>query len=198
MNFRRPAFGRGVLAGGVSALSFLEKWIHRISVVFASVILLAMMVQVVVDVFMRSFLGAGFPATADLVARYYMVAISLLPLAMTELGRRHIEATIFTDRLRGTMRTVVMLTGFVLGFVVFGLMTYGSALEALKQTGRAAYVEAGTLHFLTWPSYWIPVAAFGLMAIVLAIRLIEVLTGRFDMRAHDPLEEVDSHAGAQH
>ncbi|MXN64391.1 TRAP transporter small permease subunit [Stappia sp. GBMRC 2046] len=173
----------------------LETWISRISMVLASLVLLAMMLQVVVDVFMRSFLGAGFPATADLVGRYYMVAISFVPLAMTEIGRRHIEATIFTDGLRGTARQAVALAGFCIGLVVFGFLTWGSAVEALSQTGRGAYVEAGTMHFLTWPSYWILPVSFALMELVLAIRVIEVLTGRFELSLHDPLEEIDSHAG---
>ncbi|NAZ17983.1 TRAP transporter small permease subunit, partial [Glutamicibacter soli] len=80
----------------------IETAIARFSMVMGGLVLIAMMLQVVIDVLMRSFLGAGFPATADLVGKYYMVAVSLLPLALTELKRRHIEATIFTQNLTGT------------------------------------------------------------------------------------------------
>lgn len=175
-------------------MRFLETWIHRISLVGISVILLAMMVQVVIDVAMRSFLGAGFPATADLVGRYYMVGISLLPLAMTEIGRRHIEATIFTDRLQGLARSLVAGLGILVGLAVFALLSWGTLQEALRQTARGAYVEAGAVHFLTWPSYWIPVVAFMLMTVILVLRLIELLTGRLEFGGHDPLEELEHSA----
>ncbi len=170
----------------------IEKWIGRISAVLASLVLLAMMLQIVVDVFMRTFLGAGFPATADLVSRYYMVAISFLPLAMTEIRRRHIEATIFTDRLTGLPRKIVALIGFAVALAVFVPMTWGTAENALRQTDRGAYVEVGTTVFQTWPSYWILPISFGLMSLVLVLRLVEVLTGRIELTAHDPLDELQA------
>lgn len=173
----------------------LETWIGRISVFCISLILLAMMLQVVVDVTMRTILGAGFPATADLVGRYYMVGISLLPLALTEIGRRHIEATIFTSRLQGLAQNAVFFLGFAIGLVVFATLTYGTTLDAMRQTSRGAYIEAGAIHFLTWPSYWIPPAAFGLMSLILMLRLIELITGQFKDGTHDPLEEVEHHSG---
>lgn len=171
----------------------IENAVSRISMVLGSLVLLAMMMQVVVDVFMRSFLGTGFPATADLVGKYYMVAVSFLPLAMTEIQRRHIEATIFTQKLTGTPRKLVFLFGFVVAAVVFALLTYGSFTEAMKQTARGAYIEAGTMRFPTWPSYWILPISFGLMLVVLILRITEVLTGRFDDREADPLDEIQSH-----
>jgi TRAP-type C4-dicarboxylate transport system permease small subunit len=175
----------------------IEIWIRRISFVVGSVILLAMMAQVVIDVMLRSFAGVAFPATADLVGRYYMVAVSFLPLAMTEIDRRHIEATIFTRGLRGGARNAVLLLGFGTGILVFALLTWGAFAEAMTQTARGAYIDAGTMQFPTWPSYWILPLSFALMAMVLVIRLVELLTGRFVDAEHDPLEEIQSH-GPQH
>lgn len=176
-------------------MEFLNKWISRCSIAVLSLVLIAMMLQVVVDVFMRSFIGAGFPGTADLVGRYYMVALSFMPLALTQIMRRHIEATIFTDGFKGTARNAIALMGVAISLFVFCLMAYGSTLEAMRQTSRGAYVEAGTIHFLTWPSYWIPPVAFGLMALVLATNVIDILRNRFDLSGHDPLSEVDATAG---
>ena len=170
----------------------IETWIRRISLVLGSAILLAMMAQVVVDVILRSFFGAAFPATADLVGRYYMVAVSFLPLAMTEIDRRHIEATIFTRGLRGRARDAVFLLGFGFGLIVFAVLTYGSFAEAMSQTERGAYIDVGTTQFPTWPSYWILPVSFALMAAVLVLRLIELATGRFADGEHDPLEEIQS------
>ncbi|MCA0922581.1 TRAP transporter small permease [Pseudooceanicola nanhaiensis] len=170
----------------------VERWISRISILFASLIVLAMMLQVVIDVAMRKFLGAGFPATADIVSRYYMVSVSFLPLAMTEVGRRHISATIFTDALRGPARSAVQFLGIGLSLAAFALLLYGTTLEALKQTAKGAYVEAGILNVPTWPSYWILPVSFTLMEIMLLLRFVEFLRGVYRDDPHDPLEEVDS------
>ena len=170
----------------------LERWISRISLLFASLIVVAMMLQVVIDVATRKFLGAGFPATADIVGRYYMVAVSFLPLAVTEVGRRHIAATIFTDHLRGRSRKAVQGFGLLLSLGVFGLLFWGTLEEALKQTARGAYIEAGTLSVPTWPSYWILPLSFALMEIVLLLRLTQFFQGTYRDDPHDPLEEVDS------
>ncbi|MCE7030612.1 TRAP transporter small permease [Jiella avicenniae] len=167
-----------------------EVWIGRISLAIGSAVLVAMMLQVVVDVFLRSFVGIVFPATADLVGRYYMVAVSFLPLAMTEIDRRHIEATIFTHGLTGAAKTAVFFLGFLAGLVVFGLLIWGSFNEAMIQSARGAYLDVGTMRFPTWPSYWILPVSFALMEAIMVIRLVELLTGRFVEGDHDPSEEV--------
>lgn len=170
----------------------IETAVARFSMVLGGLVLLAMMAQVVVDVFMRAFLGAGFPATPDLVGKYYMVAVSVLPLALTELKRRHIEATIFTQNLTGLPLKTVQLFGFLCFGAVLAVLLYGSANEALRQMARGAYIQAGTLHFVTWPSYWILPFSFGLALVVIVIRIIEVLTGSFDEGGHDVLDQLES------
>ena len=43
--------------------------------------ILAMMVHIVTDIILRSAADNGVPATEELVTRYYMVTLALLPLA---------------------------------------------------------------------------------------------------------------------
>ncbi len=173
----------------------LERFVAWVSAFVGGVILMAMMLQITIDVFMRNLVGAGFPATADMVSRYYMVAISFLPLAMTQVADRHIEATIFTDKLRGGARRAVLMLGTALGLAAFGLLAWGTAAEAMKQTTRRAYVEAGTIHFPTWPSYWILPLAAVLMLAVLCIRFVRLVRGEPVEGSHDPLEEVTADIG---
>lgn len=148
------------------------KWI-------GSAVLVLMALQIVIDVFMRNVMGAGFPATSELVSKYYMIAVSFLPIAYAELQRRHVEATIFTDRLPKWSRNAVFFIGFCLSLIVYALLFYGTTTEAMVQTSRRAYVEAGTIDFYTWPGYWILPICFALMALVLILRLAQVLTGQF-------------------
>lgn len=173
-------------------MDVLERFVARISALVGAVVLMAMMLQITVDVFMRNFVGAGFPATADIVSRYYMVAVSFLPLAMTQVADRHIEATIFTDKLRGRLRQAVLGLGIVIGIAAFGLLAWGTSSEALKQTARRAYVETGTIHVPTWPSYWILPASAALMVVVLLIRLVRLARGQLSGNPYDPIEEVSA------
>lgn len=172
-------------------LKAIETAVARFSMVMGSIVLILMMLQVVLDVFMRAFLGAGFPATPDLVGKYYMVAVSVLPLALTEIKRRHIEATIFTQGLTGGPLKAVQLFGFAVFGAVLAVLLYGSTLEAISKTARGAYIEAGTIHFVTWPSFWILPFSFAMALIVIVIRIIEVVTGQFT-DDDDPLDQLDT------
>jgi hypothetical protein len=65
-------------------------------------------------------------------------------------------------------------------------------MEAVSQTSRGSYVEAGIMRFATWPSYWILPVSFGLMTVMMTLRVAQVLGGRFNDTPHDPLEELTS------
>jgi TRAP-type C4-dicarboxylate transport system permease small subunit len=157
----------------------LERVIATLTTWVGSAVLLLMALQIVVDVFMRNVVGAGFPATADLVSKYYMIAVSFLPVAFSEIKRRHVEASIFTDMMPKWTHPPLYALGFALSLVAYGILTWGTAREAMVQTSRGAYVEAGTIIFYTWPGYWILPICFVLMAAVIVMRLIQVLTGTF-------------------
>lgn len=175
----------------------LQRAISSATKAVGSVVLVLMALQIVIDVVMRNTVGAGFPATADLVSKYYMILVSFLPVAYAELQRRHVEASIFTDMLPKRSHPAIYFLGFALSFVVYALLAWGTGKEALVQTGRGAYVEAGTILFRTWPGYWILPICFGLMALVLVLRLVQVATGQFaDVPAEqaliaEPLNQVE-------
>lgn len=166
-------------------MDLLHRTIGTTTKVIGSAVLVLMALQIVIDVFMRNVLGAGFPATTDLVSKYYMILVSFLPIAYAELQRRHVEASVFTDRMPPGTHRWIYLMGFVLSFVVYALLAWGTASEAIVQTGRGAYVEAGTIIFRTWPGYWILPISFGLMALVLAMRILETFRNRFADRPAD-------------
>ena len=173
----------------------LETFISKITIIVGGAILCLMMMQIMMDVFMRQFAGAGFPATAELVSKYYMIAVSFLPVAYTELKRRQVEATIVSDMLPAGVKPLLLFGGFVLSLVIYCLMTWGTGLEAMRQTSQGAYVETGIINFYTWPSYWILPVSFGLMAVVMLMRIVAMLNGTFSDQPHNPLEELDSHSG---
>lgn len=177
-------------------LELIKRWVAGFSIALGILVLMLMMLQVVIDVFMRNLLGAGFPATTDLVGRYYMVAVSVLPLALTEIERRHIEATIFTQKLGAGAARGLLLFGFVMFAMILAVMTWGTTGEALRHTANGAYIEAGSIRFITWPSYWILPISFGLALLIMLIRIVELLTGKFVDADHDPIEDLDHRGNA--
>ncbi len=176
-------------------MHFADRFIAATTKWVGSAILILMALQIVIDVAMRNLLGAGFPATAELVSKYYMLAVSFLPIAYAELQRRHVEASIFTDMMPKWTRVPIYGLGFVLSLFVYSVLAYGTFREALRQTSRGSYVEAGTMDFYTWPGTWILPVCFGLMLVVSLMRLIEIATGRFKdvhadtMMITEPVEE---------
>lgn len=165
-----------------------EKYIGATTTVIGSIVLCLMAVQIVVDVIMRNMLGSGFPATTELVSKYFMLVVSFLPVAYAELERRHIEASVFTDLMPEYTRPPINLLGFLLSVIVYAFLTYGTATEAARQTSRKAYVETGLMDFYTWPGYWILPICFGLMTAVLVMRVFQVLVGKFVTEDHLLLE----------
>lgn len=159
----------------------ITRLIHTASVAVASIVMIAMMAMVAVDVAMRSFIGAGFPATAEIVSRYFMVALSLLPLALTQIEDRHIEVSIFTDRLSPAKRRINRIFCLCASLAAFGLLGWFTLFEAIHKTQLRAYVEAGTLQVPTWPSYWIPPISAALMVIVLILQISGQLMRKKDI-----------------
>lgn len=171
-------------------MKHIERIIERLTILIGSVILVMMVLQIVVDVGMRTLFDKGLPATSELVSHYYMVMVSFLPIAYSELRRRHVEATIFTDHLKTTPRLIVELFGFVLSALVYAVLWWGTLEEAISNTAKGTYVESGITMFFTWPSYWILPISFGLMTGVLLFRVAstfsQLCSGKADGHVQSP------------
>lgn len=169
----------------------VEAYITRITLGLGILILCGMMLQIVIDVVMRNTIGHGLPATPEIVSRYSMVALSFLPIAFTEIRRRHIEASLFTDKLPIRYKRFVLLFGYILSFIVYSILTYGTGVEAWVQTRRGAYIESGVTNLAVWPSYWVLPFSFGMMVIVIAIRSWSLFKGNSDFINEDNMANFD-------
>lgn len=171
-------------------MRLVEKLLSNLTIGVGTIVLTLMMIQISVDVITRNLFGAGFPGTTELVGRYYMVAVSFVPLAFTELRRRHIETTVLTDLLPKSLMPPLLGAGFVLSAVVYGAMATASFTEAARQTSNGSFVEAGLIRFLTWPSYWILPISFGLMTLICLGRILQVSMGRLDFIENSSADEL--------
>ncbi|MFY0663236.1 MAG: TRAP transporter small permease [Natronospirillum sp.] len=128
--------------------------------------IVAMMLHVTLDVLLRSTMDVSMPATLELVTRYYMVLLALLPLGWVERQRQMISVELFTDMLgTGARRwNDGLVTVLSIGiYVVFAIATWEKAVE---QYDIGAYVMSLDTRIPVWPSYFVLPVSFALAAYV--------------------------------
>ena len=128
-----------------------------------------MIVQITVDVVMRSFFGGALPGTVEIVSNYYMVGLSFLPIVIAERQGRQIAASFLYSSMPAPAQAVARLVARLLSAVVFGLLTWRSYFEALAKTRVRAYAISGSDQIVIWPAYWILPLAFALLTIAVLL-----------------------------
>lgn len=140
--------------------------IDNMLLVLGCLFLAAMMIQITVDVLLRSVFNLGVPATLELVSYYYMVGAVFLPLSYVERYHAHIEVDLFTQLLPGSARFVLYLFACLVGLCFFGVLTYQTFFDAVSATIQKQTVMSNFIFYI-WPSRWaLPV---GFAAACLAI-----------------------------
>jgi TRAP-type C4-dicarboxylate transport system permease small subunit len=126
-----------------------------------------MMLHVCADVALRYLFNAPLPGTLEIVAGYYMVAVTFLPLAGASAGEGHIVVDLFTRRWKPGARRALDIVNSLLTVIYLSIFVYASTYEAWIQTERGEVWLAGAGSLPIWPSRWfLPVGA-ALMAIYL-------------------------------
>jgi TRAP-type C4-dicarboxylate transport system permease small subunit len=131
----------------------------------------AMMLHVTADVAGRTLFNRPLKGTIEYVSFYDMVALSFLPLGWIARERGHIIVELFTGWMRdGPKRLLDAAVGAVT--LVWCAIFAWKALEiALKKTAIHEARETGVGFLQIWPSRYVVVLGFALMALCVA-RLI--------------------------
>ena len=132
-----------------------------------------MMLQIVVDVLSREFLGLPIDGTLEIVSFYYMVAVTFFPLAYVSHGEGHITVELFTRGLpRRRLAGLEAAVGIVcLGFVVlFVSQTWIAAVQSFES---GEMWETSDDLITIWPSrFALPIGAL-LMGIYMIYRIVD-------------------------
>lgn len=165
----------------------LFRFSDRITMVLAllgTLGIVAMMLHVTLDVLLRSSINVSAPATLELVTRYYMVLLALLPLGWVERQRQMISVELFTDflspRLQQWNLGLVTLLSIAI-YTVFAIATWGKAME---QYDTGAYVMSLDTRIPVWPSYFVLPLSFALAAYVCVMRVVQAWVERADTAAN--------------
>lgn len=157
----------------MNTLLRLSDRLTMVLALFGTLGIVAMMAHVTLDVLLRSTMDVSMPATLELVTRYYMVLLALLPLGWVERQRQMIAVELFTDLFhprvrRWNDRFVTLLSLSI--YIVFAIATWEKAVE---QYEVGAYVMSLDTRIPVWPSYFVLPISFALAAYVCLMRGVQ-------------------------
>ncbi len=149
----------------------IERWLDRLAaalMLLGGACLVLMMMQIMLDVFLRTSVKSSIPGTEETVAAYYMIGCAFLPLAWVQRARGHVRVEVFTLWL--SARAAAALEGCVFLFcaVLAAVFAYATAVKAIEMT-RTGEILIGAIDVVVWPSRWFVPA--GLVVLVLYLLL---------------------------
>jgi TRAP-type C4-dicarboxylate transport system permease small subunit len=133
--------------------------------------ILLMVVHITLDVVLRATLSVSIPATVELVTRYYLITLALLPLGWVEWRKQMIAV----EALEGMMgQRLVRLSDVLvslLSAVVYAVLALATWEKAMEQYAIASYVMALNVPLPVWPTYFVLPIAFALSTVVCVVRV---------------------------
>ncbi len=147
-------------------------------VVIATAGLMAMMVHITVDVLGGLLFNSPLPLTSAYVTQYYMIAVAFLPVFITEYRGGHISVDMFVKVIPAGVRRVVSWVVQSLFIVVYLMLALQSWEQYATKLASNAYVMEQTSRVYTWPSFLMLPVAFGLVALLLAAKLVADILDR--------------------
>lgn len=148
-----------------------------------------MMAHIALDILSSLVLNKPIPLTNALVTEYYMIAVAILPLASAEFRRAHISVELFVTRLPAAPRRATELAMLALGVGVYTILTIQSWQQAAAKLASNAFVMEQATQVSVWPSYYMLPVGFGLIALLTALKLFCLATGRPEPVAAAATEE---------
>lgn len=137
------------------------------------VVVAVMCLHIVVEIIANAVFRSPIEGTPEIVARWYMVAIVFLPLAVLHQRGDHISAPLFTSRLgpRSQAALDVVINAAMVGIAF--LLTWYTIGEAWDATTRNERIELVNGAIPTWPLRWVVPLGFGTLALT-ALLMIPV------------------------
>ncbi|WP_375170533.1 TRAP transporter small permease [Marinobacter sp.] len=137
--------------------------------------IVAMMLHICVDVTARSVFEVSIPATLEMVTRYYMLMLVLLPLAWVESQRSMIAVEAFSGAFGELGVRIVDVVVSLLCVGVYGVLAASTWEKAVEQFDIGAYIIALDTQIIVWPGYFALPFGFALAALVCVIRIPLIL-----------------------
>ncbi|MCX7309942.1 MAG: TRAP transporter small permease [Afipia sp.] len=139
----------------------------------------AMMLHVAADVTGRTVFGSPLAGTTEIVASWYMVAISFLPWAWLSKNDNHIAAGMFQHLGGPRFDFWVEVAAKIWTLVFLCVFVWQTCVQAIRQTALGEVWQAAGNFILIWPTRWILPIAGIVMMLYLVLRIIRDLLHHF-------------------
>ena len=153
--------------------------------------IVAMMVQVSLDVVLKNTLTLRIPFTQALVTQWYMVGAAFLPLGLTEILDRHISVEVLFTTLGTRLRRILGGAVCLFAACVAGIMTVPLWEEAMKKMHVGAFVTENSQDIAIWGGYFFLPVGFGLLTLILIYRVLTLWTPLTSGMGEVPIDQVD-------
>lgn len=149
----------------------------------------AMMLHISLDVFLRNAFRISMNTVPEVVARYYMTALAFLPLGWLELRRQMISVELLDFTLSNRARRLSDVAVMMVAAVVYGLLAWTNWDKALGEARVGTLVEIASTKMAVWHSFFFAPVGFTLAALACAIlalgRVMPALGQSLDEAVHE-------------
>lgn len=152
--------------------------IDRAIIAVAAIALVAMMLHISIDASSSLLLNAPIEMTSAIVTEYYMVAVAFLPLAAGEYRGAHISVDLFVNKLAPVLRRWFDVMVLALCMAVYLVLAIQAWQQAMEKFATKAFLLEQSTQMSVWPSYFILPVGFGLIALLIGLKLLCRLLGR--------------------
>jgi TRAP-type C4-dicarboxylate transport system permease small subunit len=142
-----------------------------------TVAILLMVVHITLDIILRTTLSISVPATLEMVTRYYLITLALLPLAWVEWRKNMIAVEALESLMSPILIRISDVLVSVLSAAIYAVLMVATWGKAMEQFTISSYVMALNVPIPVWPTYFVLPVAFGLAAIVCIIRIPLLASG---------------------
>ncbi|WP_416139335.1 TRAP transporter small permease [Halomonas sp. HK25] len=161
-------------------MSWLYRLVNQASMglgLLGTIAILLMVVHVTLDVILRSTLSISIPATLELVTRYYLITLALLPLAWVEWRKNMIAVEALESLMSPMLIRMSDVLVSLLSAIVYAVLMVATWGKAMEQFAIGSYVMALNFPMPVWPTYFVLPVSFCLAAIVCLVRIPLLASG---------------------
>lgn len=144
----------------------------NMAVAIASALCLLMALHIVLEIVLRFLVNMPLPGTVAIVANYYMVAVTFLPLAAVEQANAHISVEIVTERFSKRAQWHLQALVWLLSGAMAAMLTWATLQEALAKARIGAHVLENGMRLALWPAYYLLPLGCGLLTLVYLVKLL--------------------------
>ena len=154
--------------------AFSER-LAALQLAIAGLAVLAILLTISADVFLRAAFNAPFSSTIEIVSFYYMVPVAFLPIAALESSDGHIRTDLVYMFFPRGGRIAADLVSGLLTIGIYGLLSWVTFKQAIVST-KSGELAMGVALLPIWPVRWVLPLTFATGTAIAFLLMVQRLT----------------------